>query len=382
LCGPARHVKIVPMEPRLPLSALLSQALVAFTIEFDNEADRRLAHRTTRHGSHGDSLHAPWLVSMVMWFNCMKFIGEEGISVRELVRLARTKTNFHGMLRWGYVTLERNLSARSKKESISSGILRPTIAGKRAREIWGPLVGEIERRWQQRFGEKEVANLGEALEAIAGQFQAELPDCMPILNYGLTTSDGVVALPSPSPPAGIAALRLPLVSLLARVLIAFATEFEHESELSLAISANVLRVLSEKGERLRDLPVLSGVSKESISMAMGILRKKRMVTIEPEAPGSRTKVARLTSKGLEAQGASQRLIASIENRWQDCYGEAAIGALREPLEPLVGGGTADSSPLFRGLDPHPGGWRASVPKPKTLPHYPMVLHRGGYPDGS
>jgi hypothetical protein len=27
-------------------------------------------------------------------------------------------------------------------------------------------------------------------------------------------------------------------------------------------------------------------------------------------------------------------------------------------------------------------WRASVPNPETLPHYPMVLHRGGYPDGS
>jgi hypothetical protein len=23
-----------------------------------------------------------------------------------------------------------------------------------------------------------------------------------------------------------------------------------------------------------------------------------------------------------------------------------------------------------------------LPKPKTLPHYPMVTHRGGYPDGS
>jgi hypothetical protein len=34
--------------------------------------------------------------------------------------------------------------------------------------------------------------------------------------------------------------------------------------------------------------------------------------------------------------------------------------------------------LFRGLEPHPDGWRASVRKPNTLPHYPMVLHRGGF----
>jgi hypothetical protein len=33
-------------------------------------------------------------------------------------------------------------------------------------------------------------------------------------------------------------------------------------------------------------------------------------------------------------------------------------------------------------DPYPENWRDSVRPPITLPHYPMVLHRGGYPDGS
>ena len=32
----------------LPLPALLSRALVAFTIEFDNEFERRMPHRTSR----------------------------------------------------------------------------------------------------------------------------------------------------------------------------------------------------------------------------------------------------------------------------------------------------------------------------------------------
>jgi hypothetical protein len=45
-------------------------------------------------------------------------------------------------------------------------------------------------------------------------------------------------------------------------------------------------------------------------------------------------------------------------------------------------GEPNLSRLFRGLEPHPGGWRESVRKPDTLPHHPMVLHRGGYPDGS
>ena len=43
---------------------------------------------------------------MVMWSNCMRFAGEEGITVRELERVARTKTNLNGMRRWGYIVLE------------------------------------------------------------------------------------------------------------------------------------------------------------------------------------------------------------------------------------------------------------------------------------
>ncbi len=34
-----------PMDGRPPLSALLSQAMVAFTIEFDNEFERQMPHR-------------------------------------------------------------------------------------------------------------------------------------------------------------------------------------------------------------------------------------------------------------------------------------------------------------------------------------------------
>ena len=40
------------------------------------------------------------------------------------------------------------------------------------------------------------------------------------------------------------------------------------------------------------------------------------------------------------------------------------------------------SRLSKGLGPPPGGWRAAVRAKATLPQYPMVLHRGGFPDGS
>jgi hypothetical protein len=54
---------------------------------------------------------------------------------------------------------------------------------------------------------------------------------------------------------------------------------------------------------------------------------------------------------------------------------------------------ADTEALSAGLRPHAEGWRAHPPylaqtkavlaDPRgSLPHFPMVLHRGGYPDGS
>jgi hypothetical protein len=89
----------------LPLSALLSHTLVAFTIEFDNEFEHQMPHRTTSHGSTRGSIQAPWLVSLVMWSNCMQFVGEKGVSVGDLEALARTKTNLNGMERWGYTVV-------------------------------------------------------------------------------------------------------------------------------------------------------------------------------------------------------------------------------------------------------------------------------------
>lgn len=171
-------------------------------------------------------------------------------------------------------------------------------------------------------------------------------------------------------------------ALLSKVLLTFAIDFEKESDLSLAISANVMRVLNQEGVRLKDLPIMTGASKEAISVALGILRKKQIVVVETELSGGRLKTVRLTSKGSEVQHAYRQLLGGIEEQWQRRFGKDAIQSLRESLEQLVGGATADASPLFRGLEPYPDGWRASVRRPSTLPHYPMVLHRGGFPYGS
>jgi DNA-binding MarR family transcriptional regulator len=383
------------MASSLPLTALLSQALVAFTIEFDNEFENRMPHRTTNYGPTSDSHHAPWLVSLVMWSNCMQHVGAEGVTVNELQRLARTGTNLAGMQRWGYILVESASTGSRSKRPGPEAVIRSTRAGRKAQEVWRPLFGVIEQRWESRFGKDEIERLREALSALISQFDVALPDCLPILGYGLwsrerhsgddrflITPPDDEQLESAGSESGNAS-HLPLSALLSRALLAFALTFERESNVSLAISANILRVLDEQGVQVRDLPRLSGVSKEAISMAMGILQDQHLAVVEPDPNGSRFNVVRLTPKGLDAQHAYPQLLRVIDERWQERFGKDNIYTLRESLERLVGSTTTpQQSTLFKGMEPYPDGWRASVPRPETLPHFPMVLHRGGFPDGS
>jgi hypothetical protein len=107
-----------------------------------------------------------------------------------------------------------------------------------------------------------------------------------------------------------------------------------------------------------------------------------------EGEGAATKRLRLTASGEDAQRRAPAIHAAIEAAWAGQFGADEIVRFRSSLDTVL------DHPLFvQGLRPHPDGWRASGPylgrteallrDPRgTLPHYPMVLHRGGWPDGS
>jgi hypothetical protein len=159
-----------------------------------------------------------------------------------------------------------------------------------------------------------------------------------------------------------------------------AIDFEARSKVSLASFADVLRVLDEQPIAIRDLPRRSGVSKEAISMAMGVLAKRGLVVIDTNPIGGPGKVARLTARGMTSQRMHAGLSRVVEEEMALRAGAGVIGALCDSL--LLLAGDSRGSGLFPAMEPYPDGWRASVRKPETLPHFPMVLHRGGYPDGS
>jgi len=361
---------------------------VGFTVEFDNEFERQMPHRTATGGLSDPEVHdAPWLTSLVMWANVMQFVGEAGITAGELLRRSRiTKENLRaslsGLNRWGYVTVKSRVSTGGPKAPRDQWVIRPTAAGREAQKIWRPLAEEIERRWDARFGKANIEKLRTGLDELIERFAVDLPEYLPVLKYGLFAQARPGAKNNSSGTGPAVASGRPLYALLSQVLLAFTLEFESESDVSLAINANILRLLKKGGVPVGDLPRLSGVSKEAVKMSLGFLQRGRCLEVADDPPGRRRKLARLTAKGLAAKRKYLRRVGIVEEGWRERFGENDIRKLRELLEQFVGDATADGSPLWRGLKPHAGGWRESVSQPDALPHQPMVLHRGGFPDGS
>jgi hypothetical protein len=367
-----------------PLTALLSYALVAFTIEFDNEAEHRLPHTTTLHGATPGAIYAPWLVSLVNWINCMRHLQAEPITVSELELRARTPANLAGMERWGYIRIQPNPADTRPRPPRSEWLITLKPGGRQAIEIWRPLQAEIEDRWRSRFGKDLYSGLRQSLASIASQLDPALPNCMPILKFGLYCNEArrpakrsrVKPSATPADPE-----QLPLSALLAKPLLSLAIDYETGSPVSLAIAANVLRLVPDEGLRVKELPALAGVSKESIAMAMTFLKARGMAMEGPESPGSRFRAITLTETGRILRDEHPGRLSQIERVWEKKFGEP-LRTLRTQLQELAGDGTAQSSPLFAGLKPYPEGWRAKVSAPRVLPDFPMVLHRGGWPDGS
>jgi DNA-binding MarR family transcriptional regulator len=383
---------------RVPLPTLLSQALVAFTIEFDNESERRIAESGSKRR---------FLVSLVMWSNLMRIVGDDGVRVGDLPARSGlpgapvTTGSIHAMLagmeRWGYISVARDLPDTRPKPPRADWVVRATPAGRAAQAIWRPLAGAIEERWNARFGESDVGALRAALAALVGGLDIDLPNYLPIIGFGLRLSvphldEWVPTVPAPVP-GRAADSGLDLSVLLSRVLLLFTIEFERESKLGLAMSADVLRVVNEEGVRVRDLPALSGVSKEALAASTGFLERQGYAVIEPDPSAARTRLVRLTPKGRAARDAYWRHVDDVEARWRARYRAGAIDRLRAALERLFDHAEGEPPRLAEGLVPSPAGWRnrtqyraqteAMQRDPAAaLPHHPMVLHRGGWPDGS
>ena len=324
-----------PSSPPLPLSALLSQTLIAFTLELDNQFERKMLEA----GFPGAGL------SLAVWPNLFRFIREEGITVGDLTSLASGPS--HHMLecfeRWRFLTLtppesepplrmksHRRIPGLTVRDGYGSSrdvrrdwIVRLTPKGLQAKAVWPPLFNAIEGRWRARFGESDVHNLRAPLEKVVNGLDVELPDGLPGLSIPyerdafpprVARDDGPIALPS----------------LLAKTLLAFALEFNRESDAPLSIAANVLRVADEGGVRVSDLPRLTGGSPEASAIGW---RLKYYVAVDGSTKG-RGRLVRPNALGLRVRHAYPGLLDRIESRWEQRFGEETIHDLCAALRAL------------------------------------------------
>lgn len=106
-----------------------------------------------------------------------------------------------------------------------------------------------------------------------------------------------------------------------------------------------------------------------------------------------SKAVRLTTAGLAAQERARATHAHVARAWTARHGRESLDRLRSATRAILEQRDGSRSRLALGLEPHPEGWRASgryfaqtecmLADPFTgLPRHPMVLHRGGWPDGS
>lgn len=376
------------MDPSLCTS--LSHVLVAYTIEFDNEFELRLSKTWAR----------PFLTSIVAWANVMRHVPEEGITVEELIRRSGLAggalTSFlGGMERWNYLRVQEDPSAREPPHRRGYGtargikptsLVRPSATGEMAQRQWGPLVDEIEGRWRTRFGDHCVHRLGNALHAVRDRTDRALPQFLPVLNAKGFFAEPVIN-ESSTDGATNPDRDEQLATLLSQVLLAYTLDYEADSPVSLPMAANLLRVLTVEPVPVGHLPSLAGISKEAVATSATWLENAALI-VQESSGDSRGKVMSLTPAGVEAQQAHSARSQAVEQRWEERLGSAIVDELRSALEAVLA-----STSFSESLVTPPGGWRGKgryakltkqfVDHPRNaLPRYPMVLHRGGWPDGS
>jgi DNA-binding MarR family transcriptional regulator len=314
-----------------------------------------------------------------MWGNFLRYVGEDGITVGKL----RTRPGVEpwalpGMIRWSYVITDGGAGVWRGKQPPPDATVRLRPSGRRAAAIWSRLPAPLERRWGKRFGEQRVGGLRDALAAIVGQVDRGLPHYLIDGRYELRVKlEDAAGPPTEDRPAA----DRDLIALLSQTLLLYAAAYDSRAKWGLALGANHLRVLSDRPTRLRDLAPRVGLARETSDVITGRMAGWGLVTIEPDPSASRGKVARLTDKGRRAQARYLPTAVAIEQGFGERFGGPACTRLRAALVAIVQPG-AGRSPLWEGLEPHPDCWRASLPRLEVLPHYPVVTHRGGYPDGS
>jgi hypothetical protein len=342
---------------KVPLATLVSWAWIAQTIEIDNAFEALARERVGRH----------FRISLPMWTNGLRFITEDGITIADLCLRARARCNVPGLERWGWISIEDGRRTKAEGYGTSRNlhdetVLTPTRAGSYARKLWPRVISGVEERWSERFGADVIGELRDTVVEATHSMPWSPPEVHPADGFFTHVVEGERGTDGESP----------LIALLGQRLTNLTLEHERRSKLSLPLGAGVVRAIGDEGARIRDLPALTGLSKEAVAMATGYLERHGLAASEPDSR------LRLTQLGLD--GLAE-------------YRETARASTSDRLRLALAAVVDQRDALAAGLVPPPGCWRGENPylaqtkrlladPTGSLPWHPMVLHRGAWPDGS
>ena len=323
-----RRPKAVPTKP--PLPTLLGRALGAFVDHYDS--------------ARGEDRSIPQLG---VWANALRAIDAEGTEQRQLGRRAAISKRVAEVVvsrleRRGRVSVEaKTVPGRRGK----ARIVHLTADGRAACLAAARLVGTVQEDWRQRLGNDGIVRLREALSSVVDRLPVELPH--QVTGYGAgdpSVTGGDYVPEDPGPPRipahgqdwpvvmrepGSAAADLPLPALLSQVLAAFAIDYERERLGNLSVVSNFLRFVGDEGVTLERAKALGGVSGNGKT-----LHERHLdVVVEPGRPSDKSRRVYLTPKGRRMRDAYPHLVAEIEQRWCEEYGDS-VGTMRSTLNAM------------------------------------------------
>lgn len=298
---------------RLPLNALLSQALAAVTHEY--------AQRGA--GSNG-------LPSLAVWSNLLQPVGD-GIERRDLPAKARLSKRAIGSA----------VGAAVKRGWLvdDGTTLRPSSPGATARQRWPSLEADVEAsvagdvttplrelvqqlylewpHYPTPYGPADHSMTGGVHVSGGGGTESKVPihgaDWVPVRRHDV---DG-------SSVAG-----LPLSALLSQAFVAFAADFEQLGIGGLHLAASVLRLLPDGGAPVSHIPMLSRLKGDGKS----VLERHRFIEITRDLNEPTRPIAVPTPRGRNTRDLYEPTARRVEDRWELEYSADVVGRLRTALE--------------------------------------------------
>ena len=333
----------------------------------------------------GNADRGPWLVSFALWANVLQYLDDEGTDGGGSAGRgpAPVGSSWAGCGVGGTSSSRRPTVQPLRNPPQDEAIVRAQKGRPRAQDVWAALPPVIDDRWRERLG-------GRPSTGWSGRSGRSSTGCpsnrRPIFPSSIPPRAASRGAPSPCAhdgggrPARRHAVPAPqrrAAGLHGRVRVRLADLPAHQRQ-------HPARSSTDSGTRVSDLPPASPASRGkptpcasdgwNATAASSADRTRRRAGAR--SSDSRRRVRRRSRT-------AQRTLGDTEEAWRTTYGSRHVDELRAALEDVVGDGTLASSPLAAGPCAPPRQLASPGPaRPRHCPHHPMVLHRGGYPDGS